>query len=121
MNTNIESFPAVNDQAVEGTTQNVDSVEAQHRIARSQGRVPRRFFMKSLALGGASLLPTGLARADEGDNQQGTGSITNGDAAILRFLAAAEILETDLWQQYTEFRRCRMGRIRTHSRILTIT
>ena len=29
--------------------------------------------------------------------------ITRGDAAILRFLAAAEILETDLWQQYTEF------------------
>src|SRR5207245_11542393 len=25
-----------------------------------------------------------------------------GDAAILRFLAAAEILETDLWQQYNE-------------------
>ena len=30
-------------------------------------------------------------------------SISEGDAAILRFLAAAEILETDLWQQYTEF------------------
>ena len=25
-----------------------------------------------------------------------------GDAAILRFLAAAEILETDMWQQYNE-------------------
>jgi hypothetical protein len=25
-----------------------------------------------------------------------------GDAAILRFLSAAEILETDLWQQYNE-------------------
>jgi hypothetical protein len=30
------------------------------------------------------------------------GSLTQGDAAILRFLAAAEILETDLWQQYNE-------------------
>jgi hypothetical protein len=28
--------------------------------------------------------------------------ITEGDAAILRFLAAAEILETDLWVQYNE-------------------
>ena len=27
---------------------------------------------------------------------------TKGDVAILRFLAAAEILETDLWQQYNE-------------------
>jgi hypothetical protein len=35
---------------------------------------------------------------------QGAGSgITVGDVAILRFLAAAEILETDLWQQYNEF------------------
>ena len=29
-------------------------------------------------------------------------SITEGDIAILRFLAAAELLETDLWQQYAE-------------------
>ena len=28
--------------------------------------------------------------------------LSKGDAAILRFLSAAEILETDLWQQYNE-------------------
>jgi len=27
------------------------------------------------------------------------GRLTKGDAAILRFLAAAELIETDLWQQ----------------------
>jgi len=31
-----------------------------------------------------------------------SGQLTLGDVAILRFLAAAEIIETDLWQQYTE-------------------
>jgi hypothetical protein len=31
-----------------------------------------------------------------------SGELTEGDAAILRFLSAAEILETDLWQQYNE-------------------
>jgi hypothetical protein len=31
-----------------------------------------------------------------------SGGLTRGDAAILRFLAAAEILETDMWQQYNE-------------------
>src|SRR5262245_37994369 len=31
-----------------------------------------------------------------------SGGLTPGDAAILRFLAAAEILETDAWQQYNE-------------------
>ena len=31
-----------------------------------------------------------------------SGPLTAGDEAILRFLSAAEILETDLWQQYNE-------------------
>jgi ER-bound oxygenase mpaB/B'/Rubber oxygenase, catalytic domain len=36
-------------------------------------------------------------------NAMAAGSaLTKGDAAILRFLAAAEIIETDLWQQYNE-------------------
>ena len=41
---------------------------------------------------------------DKGARTQGDrrGRLTKGDAAILRFLAAAEILETDLWQQYNE-------------------
>ncbi|MGZ6308662.1 MAG: ferritin-like domain-containing protein, partial [Ktedonobacterales bacterium] len=30
------------------------------------------------------------------------GKLTKGDTAILRFLAAAELLETDLWDQYNE-------------------
>jgi len=59
--------------------------------------------MKSLAVGGVSLAPLGSVLADEGENHQGRTSISDGDAAILRFLAAAELLETDLWQQYTEF------------------
>ncbi len=64
----------------------------------------RRTFMKRFGLAGAAALPAGGlllgqlgARAAAGNSQ-----LTSGDAAILRFLAAAEILETDLWQQYTE-------------------
>jgi hypothetical protein len=37
-----------------------------------------------------------LARAEEG------GSLSAGDVAILRFLAAAELIESDLWTQYAE-------------------
>jgi len=68
----------------------------------------RRSFLKSMAFGGAALLPVASAVADhnkkghEKEHENGHG-ITDSDAAILRFLAAAEILETDLWQQYTEF------------------
>jgi Ferritin-like domain len=57
--------------------------------------MPRRSFITTMALGGvgASLAATGSAQA---------AGITSGDAAILRFLAAAELLEADLWQQYAE-------------------
>jgi hypothetical protein len=65
--------------------------------------VGRRSFVKGLALGAASLFPVGAALANPSSARQPLGHITEGDAAILRFLAAAEILETDLWQQYTEF------------------
>ena len=55
----------------------------------------RRSFITTMALGGvgASLAAAGSARA---------AGITSGDVAILRFLAAAELIETDLWQQYAE-------------------
>jgi hypothetical protein len=36
------------------------------------------------------------------DDEGGGGGITKGDAAMLRFAAAAEILESDSWQQYNE-------------------
>jgi hypothetical protein len=39
-----------------------------------------------------------LAKGEEDDG----GQLSRGDAAILRFLAAAELIETDLWIQYNE-------------------
>jgi len=65
----------------------------------------RRTFLKNsvvagaVATVGAGILGSGLpAFARETSNS----TITKGDIDILRFLAAAEILETDLWEQYTE-------------------
>jgi hypothetical protein len=49
---------------------------------------------------GALLMTKGKAQADE--RQERNGKLTKGDVAILRLLAAAEIIETDLWQQYNE-------------------
>ena len=67
-------------------------------ITTGTNGMPRRSFITNVALGsvGASLAAAGSAWA------KGGGGITHGDAAILRFLAAAELLETDLWQQYAE-------------------
>ena len=50
----------------------------------------------SLFGGGAGLL------AQQPSPQQTTTTLSKGDAALLRFAAAAEILETDFWIQYNE-------------------
>src|SRR5256884_4729137 len=59
----------------------------------------RSFLRKGLAVGGAGVIGALAYRVPA---VAGSGGLTPGDAAILRFLAAAEILETDAWQQYNE-------------------
>jgi hypothetical protein len=81
------------------------STESLFNTSTSNPKPPKRsvsrrsFLGTSLAVGagtiGAGLLAnTPAARASV--------DLTHGDAAILRFLAAAEIIESDLWQQYNE-------------------
>ena len=65
---------------------------------KSRDRMNRRKFVTAAAFSGATLLPGSAVSAGEGFAH----GLTRGDAAILRFLAAAEILETDAWQQYNE-------------------
>src|SRR2546430_4352977 len=59
-----------------------------------------------LAVAGAATIGAGLLADGSSvfahDGDESSGSLSKGDAAILQFLAAAEILETDLWQQYNE-------------------
>jgi len=64
----------------------------------------RRAFLKNgtVAAGAATVGAGLLAGAPAVFGEAGSGRLTPGDAAILRFLAAAEILETDLWRQYNE-------------------
>jgi hypothetical protein len=69
----------------------------------SNGRLKRRSFLKGLGMTGAALSAGSLlATASEVSERTSSSITTVGDVAILRFLAAAEILETDLWQQYNE-------------------
>ncbi len=65
--------------------------------------VNRRSFVKNgLTAAGVGLLTQSpLVQAQEEGEQSG-GHITRGDAALLRFAAAAEIIETDFWVQYNE-------------------
>ncbi|MEO6887378.1 MAG: ferritin-like domain-containing protein [Ktedonobacteraceae bacterium] len=70
----------------------------------------RSFLRKGLAVGGvvggagaigAGLLANEVPAFAQTGSDRGT-HLTRGDIAILRFLAAAEIIESDLWQQYNE-------------------
>jgi hypothetical protein len=70
--------------------------------------VDRRSFMKKglvtagTATVGAALITNGSELFAEKGPEEHSGRLTKGDAALLRFAAAAEILETDFWVQYNE-------------------
>src|SRR3984957_8687096 len=73
----------------------------------SEGTIGRRSFMKRLGMAGAAAaLPVGpllpsQTRAGASGYRSGP-EPGRGDVAILRFLAAAELIEADLWTQYAE-------------------
>ncbi len=78
--------------------------DANQSASLSRSEVNRRSFLKNTLVAGAAVtagaglvgnLPAALA-------EERHGGITRGDAALLRFAAAAEILETDFWVQYNE-------------------
>ena len=73
----------------------------------TENATDRRSFLKkglttaSAAAMGAAVL-SGRPSAFAEDREEKSGRLTRGDAALLRFAAAAEILETDFWVQYNE-------------------
>ena len=81
--------------------------DVKHDESASTGASRRSFMKRGMAAGGATL-GAGLlgsrftAAAQEAVDDDDSGQLTRGDAAILKFLAAAEILESDLWEQYWE-------------------
>jgi hypothetical protein len=60
----------------------------------------RRSFIKGLGMAGAAALPAVALLASPRIAR--AGRLGRGDTAILRFLAAAELIEADLWTQYAE-------------------
>jgi hypothetical protein len=72
----------------------------EERVKPSESSINRRSFLrKSLAVGAGTVgagffINTRTAKA--------SGGLTPGDAALLRFAAAAELLEADFWIQYNE-------------------
>ena len=73
-----------------------------------KGEIDRRSFVKNgltaagLATAGVGLLSSSSSALADDEKGERSGRLSRGDAALLRFAAAAEILETDFWVQYNE-------------------
>src|SRR6266853_593833 len=97
---NMQDIPIHEDSARNGA----EKAKAQTPVTNPNGLLGRRTFMKRLGLGGTALVPaSSLLMGRTVAKAAGFGrGLTRWDVAILRFLAAVEILESDLWQQYNE-------------------
>ena len=71
-------------------------------------RLARRSFLRNIGIGaallapGAALLSSSAKALAKNGNEKEKNALTRGDVAILQLLAAAELIETDLWKQYNE-------------------
>ena len=71
-----------------------------------KGAINRRSYVKNgITAAGVAPVGSGLLAGETllaDDEEKHGGRLTHGDAALLRFVAAEEILETDFWVQYNE-------------------
>ena len=87
----------------EQTPSNSDQSTGEDVASLAKKAFNRRSFMRNSVLAGAVM--TGASVLDGVPSafaEPGKGHLTRGDAAIMRLLAAAEIIESDLWLQYAE-------------------
>src|SRR6202030_44215 len=85
------------------TVSNSKQTSGENSSSPAKKAFNRRSFLRNSVVAGAAVtagaamldLPSALA-------EEGNGNLTRGDAAILKWLAAAEIIESDLWLQYQE-------------------
>src|SRR5947208_5182501 len=101
MQSDTHNFQHNSAKEVTGSSQLAAEVSDANRLAR-------RSSLRKLGLGAALLAPgaallsgSGKAWAKDG-NEKEKNALTRGDVAILPLLAAAELIETDLWKQYNE-------------------
>jgi hypothetical protein len=72
----------------------VENIEQPRRLSDR-----RSFLVKGAAVGAGAI---GASRLLSAPRALAADGMTQGDVAILQFLAAAELLEADLWEQYNE-------------------
>ena len=87
------------------STPDVLNTASDHLQSLQQKRFGRRRFLRQAGLAGAAAMPAAavVAEAAQARSRHRSNAPTQGDFALLRFLSAAEIIETDLWVQYAAF------------------
>ena len=74
-------------------------------LSLTKRSVDRRSMLRGGLLAGGAAIGAGLSTGGKqvfGQQEAQSGPITRADIALLRFVAAAELIETDLWVQYAE-------------------
>ena len=99
----------MSNEVTRSNAENTHSSTQEEKSSRSN----RRSFLKNTAIaaGAASLSAGILSKATPAFARSKHGSISSGDAAILRFVAAAEIIESDIWLQYNELAGVQDGEV----------
>jgi hypothetical protein len=99
--------PDINHSDEHDTSTTADSPQLAAPLP-APNRLGRRSFLRNLGIGAALLAPgaalignASKTLAADG-SQKKNNALSRGDVAILQLLAAAELIEADLWQQYNE-------------------
>ena len=97
---------------IPGSVTTRTSTIAEATSQKGNGLNRRSFLKSSMFAGAAATAGAGLlGRMPAFATETSSSTITKGDAAILRFLAAAELIESDLWQQYSELGGLTLGQL----------
>ena len=92
------SEPTTNDSGRNENRPSEDNLE--NRVKPRRRPFSRRSFLRASLAAGAGTIGVGLLGGTR--SAEASGGLTRGDAALLRFPAALELLEADFWIQYNE-------------------
>jgi hypothetical protein len=92
------SKPTTNDSGKSENRPSEDNLE--NRVKPRRRPFSRRSFLRASLAAGAGTIGVGLLGGTR--SAEARGGLTPGDAALLRFPAALELLEADFWIQYNE-------------------
>lgn len=94
-------------------TRSIPVADQSSTETKPASRSNRRSFLKNTMVAGAAATAGSvlLSKGVPAFAQDKSGSLSKGDAAILRFVAAAEIIESDIWLQYNELAGIQDGEV----------